>query len=134
MTQQLVTTHGCKHTDASVVISSHMHSTGGGSTAQRLRVWKTRLFVELGAKEDTDMCSTAPPTAALHGLPSPVLKPHFLMGLASQPGHQLLGTESRAVTADGTGTERQVHPHPCWHLPTAPPEVCTAGAQEGDPV
>lgn len=33
MTQQLVTIHGCKSTDASVVISSHMHSTGGGSTA-----------------------------------------------------------------------------------------------------
>lgn len=36
MTQQLVRIHGCKHTDASAVISSHMLSTGGGSTAQRL--------------------------------------------------------------------------------------------------
>lgn len=36
MTQQLVTIHGCKYTDASVVISWLMHSTGRGSTAQRL--------------------------------------------------------------------------------------------------
>lgn len=54
-------------------------------------IWKTRLSVEVGMKEDTDVCSTAILTAVQHGLPSPALKPCFLVGLASQSGHQLLG-------------------------------------------
>lgn len=82
-----------------------MRSTGGGSTAQRLGDVEGKAPCGGGSDRGYGCMLHSYPSAVLHGLPGPVWQPHFPMGLACQPGIQLLGTASHAVTADGAGTE-----------------------------
>lgn len=85
-------------------------------------IWKTRLSAEVGTKEDTDVCSTAILTAVQHGLPSPALKPCFLVGLASQSGHQLLGT---------MGRDSWWHWHKALGVSSSPLAPCNSPAWSG---
>lgn len=84
MTQQLVTIHGCKYTDASVVSYQHMQSAGRGSTALGLGDFKDEALH--GGREWKRIQMHAAHlylTTVWCWLPSPNSKPSFLMGFAS---------------------------------------------------
>lgn len=74
MTQQLVTIHGCKHTDASVVSYQHMQSAGRRSTAFRLGEFKVEALHGGREEEDTDVCGTSVPDNCAVLAPQPHFK------------------------------------------------------------